>query len=83
MQFLKLSLNIFFPIDEEKDAVSMIKTVLNNDFKVEKLISKEVGHNQNEMLGNFRTIKQLYDDKILTEEEFNEAKKGLLEKLKK
>lgn len=72
-----------FPIDEEKDAVSMIKTVLNNDFKVEKLISKEVGHNQNEMLGNFRTIKQLYDDKILTEEEFNEAKKGLLEKLKK
>ena len=72
-----------FPIDEEKDTVSMIQTVLNNDFKVEELISKAVNYNQNEILGNLRAIKQLHDDKILTEEEFNKAKKVLLEKLKR
>lgn len=71
-----------FPIDEEKDTVSMIQTVLNNDFKVEELISK-FEHNQDKTFEKFTMIKRLYEDKILTDEEFAEAKKALIEELKK
>ena len=71
-----------FPLDEEKDTISMIQTVINNDVKVEEIMSKEIDRGNGASIERLRALKQLMDDGVLTQEEFTELKKALLEKLK-
>ncbi len=71
-----------FPIDEEKDTISMIQAVINNDVQVEELMSKAIDKSHSEIIERLRMLKQLHDDNVLTEEEFDKIKKDLIEKLK-
>lgn len=71
-----------FPIDEEKDTINMIQTVINNDVKVEELMSKAIDKSHSEIFERLKMLKQLCDDKVITDEEFNEIKKNLIEKIK-
>lgn len=71
-----------FPIDEEKDTISMIQAVINNDVQVEELMSKAIDKSHSEVLERLKMLKELCDNKVLTDEEFDEIKKTLIEKLK-
>lgn len=71
-----------FPIDEEKDTISMIQAVINNDVQVEELMSNAIDKSHSEVIERLKMLKQLCDDKVLTDEEFNEIKKNLIEKIK-
>lgn len=72
-----------FPIDEEKDTISMIQAVINNDVQVEELMSKAIDKNHSEVIERLKMLKQLRDDEVLTDNEFNEIKKDLIEQIKK
>lgn len=72
-----------FPVDEEKDAISMIKTVINNDVQVEQLISNNIGNTLVNNMENLKNIKELKDNNIISEKEFNELKENIIEKIKK
>lgn len=72
-----------FPIDEEKDTINMIQAVINNDVQVEELMSSAIDKSHSEVVEKLRTLKQLCDDGILTNAEFDEIKKNLIDKLKK
>ncbi len=71
-----------FPIDEEKDTIRMIQAVIDNDVKVEDLMSKAIDKNDTGIIEKLKTIKQLYEDNTLTKEEFDELKNCLIKKLK-
>lgn len=71
-----------FPIDEEKDTISMIQAVINNDVQVEELMSSAIDKSHSEVVERLRMLKQLCDDDVLTNDEFDEIKKNLIDKLK-
>ena len=71
-----------FPIDEEKDTISMIQAVINNDVQVEELTSNAIDKSHSGVIERLKVLKQLCDDNILTDTEFNEVKKNLIEKIK-
>ncbi len=71
-----------FPINEEKDTISMIQAVINNDVNVEELMSNAINKSHIEVIERLKTLKQLHDDEVLTNDEFNEIKKNLIEKIK-
>lgn len=71
-----------FPIDEEKDTITMIQAVINNDVQVEDLMSKAIGKSHIEIIERLKLLKQLRDENVLTDEEFNEIKRNLIEKIK-
>lgn len=71
-----------FPLDEEKDTISMIQAVINNDVKVEEIMSKEIDRGNGAAVERLKALKLLKDDGILTHEEFAELKNVLIEKLK-
>ena len=71
-----------FPIDEEKDTITMIQAVINNDVQVEELMSEAIDKSHSEVIERLKLLKQLCDENVLTDEEFNEIKKNLIEKIK-
>lgn len=71
-----------FPVDEEKDAINMIQTVINNDIKVEELTSNAIDKNHSGIIEKLKELKQLYDDGILTEGDFTDLKRNLIDKIK-
>lgn len=71
-----------FPVDEEKDTISMIKAVIHNDVQVEELMSNAIDKNKHVDIGQLKTYKELLDANIITEEEFLELKKSVLVKIK-
>lgn len=71
-----------FPIDEEKDTISMIQAVINNDVQVEKLLSNSIDKSHSEIIEQLKAYRELYNNKTLTYDEFEELKKDLLEKTK-
>lgn len=70
-----------FPTDEEKDMISMIKTVIDNDVKVEEFMSKEIHIDETREVEALKAYKSLLDDGIITEEEFNKVKKLILDRV--
>ena len=70
-----------FPADEEKDTISMIKTVIDNDLKVEELTSKSLKSNKSEEIDFLVQLKTLYDRHVITDTEFNKYKEWLLQKI--
>ncbi len=71
-----------FPIDEEKDTITMIQTVINNDVQVEELMSKAIDKSQNDDIERLKTFKELKEAQVISEDEFNEIKEILLKKIK-
>lgn len=71
-----------FPVDEEKDTINMIQAVINNDVKVEEIMSKEIDRGNGVLVERLQALKQLLDGGILTQEEFDEVKKTFLDKFK-
>lgn len=71
-----------FPIDEEKDTITMIQAVIDNDVQVEELMSKAIDKSHSEVIERLKLLKQLCDESVLTDEEFNEIKRNLIEKIK-
>ena len=71
-----------FPIDEEKDTITMIRAVINNDVQVEELMSRAIDKSHIEIIERLKLLKQLRDENVLTDEEFNEIKRDLIEKIK-
>lgn len=71
-----------FPVDEEKDTISMIKAVIDNDVQVEELMSKAIEKNNQDDIDRLKMFKELYDNQIITEQEFSELKNQVLKRLK-
>ena len=71
-----------FPIDEEKDTINMIQTVINNDVKVEEIMLKAIDKAHTEIIERLKAVKALHSDGVLTDEEFKELKKIILTELK-
>ena len=70
-----------FPVDEEKDTISMIKTVINNDIQVEDLMLKAMKKTNYVDIEHLKTLKELKDANIITESEFTELKEKILHKI--
>lgn len=71
-----------FPIDEEKDTISMIKTVIDNDVQVEELMSNAIDKSSQNDIERLKMLKELHDNSIITNEEFKELKEQVLKKNK-
>ena len=71
-----------FPVDEEKDTINMIKAVINNDVKVEELMSKAIDKSNNDDIERLKDLKKLLDTNAITKEEFNELKEMVLKRIK-
>lgn len=67
-----------FPLDEEKNTINMMKTILDNDVKVEERVSAAIERNQNDDVARLKALKQLLDDEVLTSEEFNKLKNNII-----
>lgn len=72
-----------FPTDEEKDTISMIQAVINNDVQVEKTMSDAIGKSFSDDVERLRIYKQLREDDAISDEELAELKAAVIEKLKK
>ena len=72
-----------FPIDEEKDTIEMIKTVVGNDIRVEELMSKAIHDNRNHEIQLLREYKQLLQDGIINENEYSILKESILKSINK
>lgn len=70
-----------FPTDEEKDTINMIKTVIENDIKVEDIMSKAIQADKGMDVERLKSYKILYDEDIITEEEFKNLKSNVLKRL--
>lgn len=71
-----------FPIDEEKDTINMIQTVISNDLQVEKFTSTAIEKSNGKIIENLKILKQLCDAGILTKDEFDEIKGDFIKKIK-
>ncbi len=71
-----------FPVDEEKDTISMIKAVINNDVQVEELMSKAIDKSNHNDIERLKMFKELRDSYIITNDEFIELKEQVLKKMK-
>lgn len=65
-----------------KPLVHNTQAVINNDVKVEELMSEAIDKNHNEVVERLKAVKQLLDDQSISKEDFEEIKKLLVEKLK-
>ena len=70
-----------FPTDEEKDTINMIKTVIDNDIKVDDIMSKAIQADKGMDVERLKSYKILYDEDIITEEEFKNLKSNVLKRL--
>lgn len=72
-----------FPVDEEKDTISMIKTVIDNDINVENMMSKAIDKNGAQSIKLLNEFKKLLDNDIITQEEFQKLKTIEIDRLTK
>lgn len=59
-----------FPCDEEKDAIGMIGAVINNDLKVEEIMTKAIDENKNSHLSVLERYYALHEKGAITDVEF-------------
>lgn len=72
-----------FPVDEEKDTISMIKTVINNDVNVESIMSDAIDKNGFQNIKLLSRLKNLLDNGTITQEEFEKLKNAEIDKMTK
>lgn len=78
----KIMSKYLFPVDEEKDTISMIKAVIDNDVQVEQLMSNAIDKSLANDVERLKLLKELQDTHIITQEEFAELKESILTKIK-
>ncbi len=78
LSIVKIISQYLFPVNEEKDAIEMIKTVIGNDVDVEKMMSGAIDKMRKVDVQTLREYKKLEEDKIITKEEFDKLKKDIL-----
>lgn len=71
-----------FPVDEEKDTISMIKAVIDNDVQVEQLMSNAIDKSFANDVEHLKLMKDLQDSHIISQDEFVELKESILKKIK-
>ncbi len=81
LSIFKIMSQYLFPRDEEKDAIDMIKTVINNDVKIEEIMSRAIKENQQSYIEKIKECKKLYDDGLLTETEYLDLKARFISKM--
>ena len=72
-----------FPVDEEKDTIEMIKTVIGNDVLVEQMMAEAIDKANSVDAQKLRDYKLLLDDGIITQDEFEYLKDSYINKPKK
>lgn len=87
LSIFKIMTKYLFPADEEKDAISMISTVIKNDLKVEKITNKAIDNlftNDITKASNeaktLKLYKDLLDSQVISQEEYDQFKKYILQK---
>lgn len=85
LSILKIMSKYLFPIEEEKDTISMIKTVINNDIEIEKIMSESIKDsfqkdNQKE-LELLIEYKKLLDVNGISKEEYEKLKKSVIKSI--
>lgn len=82
LSILKIMSKYLFPIEEEKDTISMIKTVIENDIEIEKIMPSSVRdsikNSSKEKIELIFECKKLLDVNGISEEEYNKIKKEVL-----
>ena len=78
LAILRIMAKYLFPCDEEKDTIGMIKTVLQNDNKVEEMLTKRLKENRSVISNTLREYKKLLDEGILEENEYKTLKEQIL-----
>lgn len=83
----KIMTKYLFPADEEKDTISMISTVINNDLKVEKITNKAIGKLSTSDITNasneasvLKLYKDLLDLQVIDQAEYDHFKKYVLKR---
>lgn len=82
ISIFKIMSTYLFPVDEEKDTIEMIKTVIENDIQVEQLMSQTIQDYEDSDIKKIQTLKQLHDSGALDENEFKELKVTFIDKIK-
>ncbi len=83
LSIFKIMSTYLFPIDEEKDTIEMIKAVIENDIKVEQIMSDAIKENESSDTNKLKIFKELYDEHILNEKEYKELKGAVFDKIKR
>ena len=81
MSIFKIMSQYLFPRDEEKDAIDMIKAVINNDVKIEDMMSKAIKENQQSYAEKIKECKKLLDEGYLTQNEYLDLKAKFISKM--
>lgn len=81
LSIFKIMSQYLFPSDEEKDAIDMIKAVINNDVKIEDMMSKAIKENQQSSIEKIKECKKLFDEGFLTENEYLDLKAKFISKM--
>lgn len=71
-----------FPIDEEKDTIEMIKTVIGNDVQVEKMMAEAIDKAKSVDAQKLRDYKTLLDEGVITPDDFEYLKCSFINKPK-
>ena len=81
LSIFKIMSQYLFPRDEEKDAIDMIKAVINNDVKIEDMMSKAIKENQQTCTEKIKECKKLLDEGYLTQNEYLDLKAKFISKM--
>lgn len=72
-----------FPVDEEKDTIEMIKTVIGNDVQVEKMMAEAMDKAKYIDAQKLKDYKNLLTEDVITQEDFEYLKDSLINRPQK
>lgn len=72
-----------FPVDEEKDTIEMIKTVIGNDVQVEKMMAEAMDKAKYIDAQKLKDYKNLLTEGVITQEDFEYLKDSLINRPQK
>lgn len=81
ISILKIMSVYLFPLEEERNTIDMIKTVIDNDAKLEQTLSAHVERSRYVHLNTLTKYKKLLDEEVISAEEYDEIKKRYLSQL--
>ena len=81
ISILKIMSVYLFPLEEERNTIDMIKTVIDNDAKLEQTLSAHVERSRYVHLNTLTKYKKMLDEEVISVEEYDEIKKHYLSQL--
>lgn len=78
LSIIKIISEYLFPVDEEKNTIEMIKTVIENDVNVENMMSQAIAKTESIDVETIRECKKMFDENCISKEEYEELKKRLI-----